>query len=110
MLIDFVKITGTGPRRRRRTWNPELAKGYSGWNEALVTNAVSMYREAQWHGWAPPAPHEAEHRWHDLPIGGVLTRPWSRPSYTRAARAIPPRGRRSRPAPRPQQHRSPRRG
>jgi hypothetical protein len=54
--------------------------------------------------------HEAERRWHDLPVGGVLSRPWSRPSRTPATAAIPPRGRRFRPAPRPQQHRAPRRG
>ena len=51
---------------------------------------------------------EAERRWHDLLTGGMLSRPWPRHGDARAARAIPPRGRRSGCAPRPAQ-RNPRR-
>lgn len=49
------RVTRKGPRRRPRKWNQELAKGYSGWDEDLVTKVVRMYREARSKGWTPPA-------------------------------------------------------
>jgi hypothetical protein len=53
--FSSIRVTRRGPRRRPRAWNHELTKGYSGWDEDLVTNVVRMYREARRQGWLPPA-------------------------------------------------------
>jgi hypothetical protein len=49
------RVTRNSSRRRPQAWHRELAKGYSGWDEDLVTKVVDVYQEARGHGWSPPA-------------------------------------------------------
>jgi len=53
--FDSIRVTRAGPRRRPRSWNRQLARGYNGWNEDLVTKVVAVLDEAADRGWSPPA-------------------------------------------------------
>lgn len=54
--FNSIRVASTGPRRRARSWNRQLTKGYNGWNEDLVTKVVAVLDEATGRGWSPPAP------------------------------------------------------
>ncbi|MEZ0112552.1 hypothetical protein ABH920_006574 [Catenulispora sp. EB89] len=49
-----IDVTRNGPRRRPRSHNRELTKGYTGWNEDLVTKVAAVLDEATARGWSPP--------------------------------------------------------
>ncbi len=61
-----IRVAGSGPRRRPRSWNRQLTRGYNGWNEDLVTKVVAVLDEAAGRGWSPPA------RLPDVPAMAVL--------------------------------------
>ena len=61
-----IRVASAGPRRRPRSWNRQLATGYNGWNEHLVTKVVAVLDEAVGRGWSPPA------RLPDVPAMAVL--------------------------------------
>jgi hypothetical protein len=65
---EFANLTVSrrGPRRRPRSQNRVLTRGYNGWNEDLVTKVVTVLDEATARGWSPPA------RLPDVPGLGVL--------------------------------------
>jgi hypothetical protein len=61
-----IRVTSSRPRRRPRSWNRQLTRGYNGWNEDLVTKVVAVLDEAASRGWFPPA------RLPDVPAMAVL--------------------------------------
>jgi len=71
--FDSIWVATSGPRRRPRSWNRQLTRGYNGWNEDLVTKVVSVLDEAADRGWSPPA------RLPDVPTMAVLLDPRRRP-------------------------------
>ena len=54
--FDSIRVASSRPRRRPRSWNRELTRGYNGWNEDLVTKVVAVLDEATSRGWSPTAP------------------------------------------------------
>jgi hypothetical protein len=81
--FDSIRVASSGPRRRPRSWNRELTRGYNGRNEDLVTKVVAVLNEATGRGWSPPA------RLPDVPAMAVLLDVRRRP----AAEAIVSRDR-----------------
>lgn len=71
--FSTLTVTRHGPRRRPRSRNRALTRGYSGWDEDLVTRVVAVLDEATARGWAPPA------RLPDGPALGALLDPRRRP-------------------------------
>ncbi|WP_194892220.1 hypothetical protein [Catenulispora pinisilvae] len=61
-----INVIHNGPRRRPRSHNRELTKGYNGWNEDLVTKVAAVLDEATARGWSPPG------RLPDVPALAVL--------------------------------------
>ena len=64
--FDSIRVSTSGPRRRARSWNRQLTRGYKGWNEDLVGKVVAVLDEATGRGWSPPA------RLPDVPTMAVL--------------------------------------
>lgn len=64
--FDSIRVRRRGPRRRPRSWNRGLTRGYNGWNEDLVGKVVAVLDEAAGRGWSPPA------RLPDVPAMSVL--------------------------------------
>jgi hypothetical protein len=71
--FSSIRVVRKSPRRRPRSWNRQLTKGYNAWNEDLVTKVVRMYHEALGQGWLPPAAFPC------VPTGALLLDPRRRP-------------------------------
>jgi hypothetical protein len=64
--FNSIRVASSRPRRRARSWNRQLTRGYNGWNEDLVTKVVAVLDEATSRGWSPPS------RLPDVPTMTVL--------------------------------------
>ena len=78
--FDSIRVVSSGPRRRARSWNRQLTKGYNGWNEDLVTKVVAVLDEAAGRGWSPPAHCPTCRPWRSCSTSGAV--PQRRPSST----------------------------
>jgi hypothetical protein len=70
---DGIRVIRSGPRRRPRSWNQSLARGFTGWDEDLVGKVVAVLDQAVGRGWRPPD------RLPDLPGLAVLLYERGRP-------------------------------
>ena len=51
--FNSIRVASSAPRRRPRSWNRQLTRGYNGWNEDLVGKVVAVLDEAASRGWSP---------------------------------------------------------